>query len=70
MSQEPPKKPAPPRPLPPTSLEGGATQMEQFESFNREAYQLIDRGIILITEGHNAQASTLHSDQCHCRIKD
>lgn len=55
MSQEPPRKVNPPRPPPPTSLEGGATPEEQFEATYREAYNLIDRGITLITEGHNAQ---------------
>lgn len=58
MSQEPPKKVIPPRPPPPTSLEGNATPQEQFEATYREAYQLIDRGITLITEGHNAQVKS------------
>ncbi|KAK8401375.1 hypothetical protein O3P69_002857 [Scylla paramamosain] len=59
MSQKTPERPPPPRPEPPTTLEGGATPQEQFENAYREAYLLIDRGIILITEGHNAQASVV-----------
>lgn len=59
MSQEPPKKVIPPRPAPPISLERDATPHEHFEATYQEAYQLIDRGITLITEGHNAQASVL-----------
>lgn len=59
MSQEPPKKAAPSRPPPPTTLEGNATPQQQFEAMYREAYQLIDRGITLITEGHNAQVRSI-----------
>ncbi|MPC87493.1 hypothetical protein E2C01_082355 [Portunus trituberculatus] len=58
MSKETPKRPPPPHPEPPTTLEGGATPQEQFESNYQEAYLLIDRGITFVTEGHNAQAST------------
>lgn len=57
MNQEAPKKSAPSRPPPPTSLEAGTTPEQQFENTYHEAYQLIDRGITLVTEGHNAQAS-------------
>lgn len=66
MSQEPPKKVTPARPPPPTSLEGGATQQEQFEATYREAYQLIDRGITLVTEGHNAQVRNVHFGLLYC----
>lgn len=67
MNQEQPK-PVPSRPPPPTSLEGGATLEEQFENTYREAYQLIDQGITLVTEGHNAQASISVVEQSHCRL--
>lgn len=59
MSQEPPKKVAPSRPPPPTSLEGNATPEAQFEATYQEAYHLVDRGITLITEGHNAQVRSV-----------
>ncbi|XP_045123403.1 spartin-like isoform X2 [Portunus trituberculatus] len=59
MSKETPKRPPPPHPEPPTTLEGGATPQEQFESNYQEAYLLIDRGITFVTEGHNAQAGVL-----------
>lgn len=59
MSKEAPQRPPPPRPEPPTTLEGGATPQQQFENAYQEAYLLIDRGITLITEGHNAQAGVL-----------
>ena len=69
MSQETPKKPPPPRPEPPTTLGGGGTPQEQFENAYQEAYLLIDRGITLITEGHNAQASTSHFLSTSCQIQ-
>ncbi|XP_042231033.1 protein spartin-like isoform X2 [Homarus americanus] len=62
MSSEKPKKPAPGRPPPPSDLSSStdaATPEEEFENTYKEAYRLIDHGIVLVTQGLNTQAAAV-----------
>lgn len=61
MSSETPKQPAPSRPPPPSNLTASpaATQEEEFENVYREAYKLIDHGIVLVTKGLHTQAGVV-----------